>query len=63
MTETSDTNTIGSQSTFSIVSLNLGIPTRNDNGVEYQITVTNRFGQNSAITRLNVTCNSHPNML
>jgi hypothetical protein len=63
MTENSGADNLGLQSTFTIVSLNLDTLTRNDNGVEYQIIVTNRFGQNSAITRLNVTCNPHPNIL
>ncbi len=33
--------------------------TKTDNGVEYRVNVTNKLGQYSATTRLNVTCNSH----
>jgi hypothetical protein len=63
MRESSNTTTLQSQDDLGIVLLNLGNSTKNDNGIEYQIIVTNRFGQNSAITRLNITCNSHPIIL
>jgi hypothetical protein len=33
--------------------------TKTDNGVEYRVNVTNKLGEYSATTRLNVTCNSH----
>ncbi len=42
---------------LSMVTLNIGNSTKNDNGIEYQFFVTNRFGRASGTTRLNITCN------
>jgi hypothetical protein len=53
-----DENTLWSHNNFAIISLNIGNATKDDNGIEYQIIVTNRFGQASGMTRLNITCNS-----
>lgn len=56
----SDVAIVWSQNDVAIVALRIGNVTKNDNGVEYQVTMTNRFGQYSAITRLNITCNFRP---
>ncbi len=58
---TSNVDTLWAYNNFAIISLELGNSTKDDNGVEYQLIATNRFGQTSSTTRLNVTCNSSIN--
>lgn len=57
--ESFDINFLETFENLAIVSLELDIATEDDNGIEYQLIVTNRFGQDTATTRLNITCNSY----
>ena len=49
MTTSSYIDPSKTQSGFGMEILNLDNATKNDNGIEYKIIVTNRFGQNSVI--------------